>query len=386
MAERPIWIVTRGGISVTGGIARMVGYMMTDWQAQEHQPDLRMPALHLQDTTGRHGKAWMPCFFAVALVRVTVAGLAGRIGLLHIHMSAFGSVLRKGLMIHLGRLLGVPVVVHMHGADFDQFWRRLPPPGRRLVRATLRRAHRFVVLGDSWRGFFVDVVGLDPACVVVMPNAVPGPADWAPRPPPLRPAFLFLAVLEERKGLADLLLALAELRRQGVDGWTLEVAGAGDAERYRRQAVSLGLAKQVHFMGNQDAAGVRGLLARCDALVLPSHAEGLPMAILEAMASGLAVVATPVGDVGMAVTPELSGLLVPPRDPPALAAALRRLVADPALLRRMGEAGRARFLADFEISHLTARLARLFDSLLPGGDAPAPARAARLTHPTQAAE
>ena len=362
---KPVWIITRGGTAVPGGIARMVEYLTREWAASG-----RAPALHIQDSTGRFGKKIMPLFFAVAFARVALAGLAGRIALLHIHMSDYGSVARKGLMIHLGRLLGLPVVVHMHGAAFRDFWRRLPEPPRRAIRATLRRADRFIVLGASWRDFFVNEVGLDPARVVKLPNGVPAPAGWAPRPPPARPALLFLAVLEQRKGLSDLLAALAELRG---GNWTLDIAGAGDPASYERLAVQLGLSGQVRFHGHQDDAGVRALLGRCDALVLPSYAEGLPMAILEAMAHGLAVVATPVGDIADAVTDGVSGLLVPPGNPPALAAALRRLIDDPVALRRMGANGRRRFEQDFEIGQVNARLAAIFAELLPAPST-APAR------------
>lgn len=360
MVERAIWLVTRGGTALPGGITRMVSYVTEEWRAAG-----RRPALHVQDSTGTHGKALMPACFALAFLRVAWAAATRRIALLHIHMSAFGSVARKGLIIHLGRAFRLPIVVHMHGADFDEFWQRLPAIARPLVRATLRRADRFVVLGNSWRRFFVDAVGLDPARVVVLPNAVPGPTHWAPRPPPKRTALLFLAVLEERKGLADLLVALAELRRRDCANWTLDVAGAGDAAPYQAQARALGLDGAVRFLGHQDAAGVRCLLGTSDVLVLPSYAEGLPMAILEAMANGLAVVATPVGDVGDAVHDGITGTLVPPGDIPALAAALRALVIDPARLRRLGAAGRARFLAEYEISQLNARLETLFTELLP---------------------
>ena len=358
MTARAVWIVTRGGTVVPGGISRMVAYLTQEW-AQAG----RAPLLHIQDSTGRFGKKVMPVFFAIAFLRVALAGLGGRIGLLHIHMSDYGSVARKGLMIHLGKLLGLPVVVHMHGAAFRDFWARLPHPARRAIRATLRRADRFIVLGTSWRDFFVRDVGLDPARVVLLPNGVPAPDGWAPRPPPACPALLFLAVLEKRKGLHDLLAALGELRGEH---WTLDIAGSGDPAPYIRQARTLGLEAQIRFHGHQDDDGVRALLGRCDALVLPSHAEGLPMAILEAMAYGLAVVATPVGDIADAVSDGVNGMLVPPGDPPALAASLRALIDDPVALRRMSENGRRRFARDFDIAQVNARLEALFAELLAG--------------------
>ncbi len=88
------------------------------------------------------------------------------------------------------------------------------------------------------------------------------------------------------------------------------------------------------------------------------------MVVIEAMAHGLAVLCTPVGTVQDAVTDGVNGLLVPPRDVEALADALARLVADPGLRRRLGRAGRERFLAEFEIARLNDHLARVFEDVL----------------------
>ena len=104
--------------------------------------------------------------------------------------------------------------------------------------------------------------------------------------------------------------------------------------------------------------------AASDVAVLPSFREGLPVSLQEALACGLPAVATDVPGCREVVDPERNGLLVPVRDGAALAAALGRLAGDPGLRVRMGEAGRAKALAEFDAAALAGRLAALHDSLL----------------------
>jgi glycosyltransferase involved in cell wall biosynthesis len=164
--------------------------------------------------------------------------------------------------------------------------------------------------------------------------------------------LLFLGRVGVRKGVADLLQALAS-PVLAAHSWHIDLAGDGDIEAYADRARALGLQDRVRFHGWTDPAP---LLARADILVLPSRNEGLPVAIIEAMAHGLPVVATPVGAIEEAVRHEQTGLIVPPRNPGALAAALARLIADPALRHRLGAAGRERYLAEFEIGAFNDRL------------------------------
>ena len=100
-----------------------------------------------------------------------------------------------------------------------------------------------------------------------------------------------------------------------------------------------------------------------DVFALPSHYEGLPLAVLEAMRAGVPVVATDVGSVAEAVVTEETGLLVKPGDTRALVGGLRRLLDDPELRRRMGQRGRERALERFTIERRAAEFERLYEDL-----------------------
>lgn len=347
-----VYLVTPGGLRARGGIGRMVEYFSRHW-AVEDAP------LTVIDTYGPGAKALMPFHFAAALARLAADAARGRIGVMHIHMSERGSVLRKGLVVHLAARCGIPAVLHLHGADFAEYCRALPPRRAAALRTMMGRAAAVVVLGGYWRDFVVDELGVAAGRVAVLPNAVPGPQAMPERPGGGPCRILFLGVLGDRKGAGLLLKALAApgLRDRN---WTACLAGNGEIDRHRALALDLGLGDRVDFPGWVDEDAARALLARSDLLVLPSRNEGLPMAILEAMAHGLPVVATPVGAVADAVEDGGSGLLVPVGDRAALAEALGRLVDSPGLRRAMGARGRARYLEQFEIAGFNRRLEALF--------------------------
>ena len=135
------------------------------------------------------------------------------------------------------------------------------------------------------------------------------------------------------KGHQELFSALAGLK----DRYPLEalIIGGGRREAELRQlAAELGLGPRVNFLGQR--RDIPDLLAAMDILVLPSYSEGVSLALLEAMAAGLPVIATAVGGLPEVVTDEVNGLLIPPRDAEALARALDRLLADPDFARRLG--------------------------------------------------
>jgi glycosyltransferase involved in cell wall biosynthesis len=146
--------------------------------------------------------------------------------------------------------------------------------------------------------------------------------------------------------------------------WRATLAGGGPVDAFRALAATLGLAERVDFPGWIDQPAASALCGGADILVLPSHAEGLAMAVLEGLSHGLAVIATPVGAHGEVIEPEVSGLLVPPGDVGALAGALARVIDDDVLRDRLRAGARRRFLEKFDVRAYADRLGRLHAGLL----------------------
>ena len=190
-----------------------------------------------------------------------------------------------------------------------------------------------------------------------------GVAIGPPPPPSVRRAgdplaLLMVAGLDRNKGQDVAVAALGELVAAGVDG-SLTLAGppadAAYAAEVRAAAQRLGVADRVHLLGARD--DVPDLLRAADVLVVASHAELTPLVLMEALAQRTPVVATAVGGVPDVVLDGETGLLVAPGDPAALAAALARLAADPALAARLADRGRRHVEERFDERHAHARLA-----------------------------
>lgn len=177
-----------------------------------------------------------------------------------------------------------------------------------------------------------------------------------------RPTLGILATLRDWKGHDYLLEAFAQLRKD-FPQWHLLVIGDGPwRPRLDERMQTLALADGVSFVGNQ--ADAPAWLNALDLFALPSFGdEGVPQAIMQAMACGLAVVSTPVGGIPEAVIDKETGLLVPPKDAVALARALARLMSDQDMRERMGAAGRERALARFGIDIMLDRMETIFRRL-----------------------
>ncbi|MFM7185963.1 MAG: glycosyltransferase family 4 protein [Planctomycetota bacterium] len=226
---------------------------------------------------------------------------------------------------------GVPYVVRPHGSDIlpGESIRRHPRLERRMRRAIVG-ADAVIAQGEFLRGV-IEEVGVDPALVRVINNGVDLTefADAAPHPHP-RPYILSVGSLVPHKGFDVLIRGHAALPAGSPD---LLLAGAGpEAGSLRRLAAELGVGDRVHLLGIVTGREKVALYRSAVCFVCPSRREPFANVILEAFASGLAVVATDVGGNCEMIRHGVNGLLVPADSPAAIAGAVRRLVGDPAAL------------------------------------------------------
>jgi len=253
-----------------------------------------------------------------------------------------GSLVEKGVMAWLARLRGIPVLMFPRGGAIIEQAKRSPMDAR-MIRLVFGGSRMVLCQSERWRTFACTVLGLAPEAAPVIPNWTALPALMTigrarqPRPDGTPVRLLFLGWMDRGKGIQELLdacLALAPGRR-----FTLTVAGEGDwSEAARRFVATHDLSSMVTFTGWLRGTEVHRVLEAADVLVLPSWAEGLPNAMVEAMAAGLAVIVSAVGSVPDVVTDGVTGLLTTPRDVPGLTAAMARVLDDPELRVRLGRA------------------------------------------------
>ncbi|MGP0064860.1 MAG: glycosyltransferase [Isosphaeraceae bacterium] len=240
-----------------------------------------------------------------------------------------------------------------------------------LDRLTARLAVGSVCVSSGVLRFSRDVGGLDPARLTVIPNGIdPAPYDAAepvPRATIGVPADAHLALcvgrLDPQKGLPDLLDAAERVIAQ-CPTWHLAMAGDGpDRDWLLGQLAGRAvLGERVRWLGARD--DVPGLLKAADVLVHASLWEGMPNAVLEAMAARRPVVGTAVEGTEDLIVPGQTGWLVPPRNPDALARALTEAVADPERCKRLGEAARLRVEHEFSIDVTLAAYERLWAGVI----------------------
>lgn len=330
-------------------MGRVTDYIL---QAGEGLKDgIRFVAL---DTRGNRHAGWSLALTMRAIWVIVMQAAAGHVAMVHVNMAERASVFRKALVIAVARLLGIPVVLHLHAAELIGQYDGAGAVTRALIAAPFRMANCTVVLGGLWKRWLVETFALAPERVEVVHNGVPGTFASGVRQPSGEGRILFLGNLTERKGVSDLLRALAHLPATTI--WHATFAGGGDVERFRALAGELGIAGQVSFTGWVGQGEAGALVAQADLLVLPSYNEGLPLVILEALGKGTPVVCTPVGAIPEVLDDNRTVLMVPPGDHRCLAEKISILLNDAARWRALSEAGGHLFEERFTLTAFTNTL------------------------------
>jgi glycosyltransferase involved in cell wall biosynthesis len=263
----------------------------------------------------------------------------------------------------VAKLCGARVVLQKHGGSLREFCRNRPFAA--FVRASLRLADAIVVLSRADLAEYRSMPGN--GNVVLLPNGIDcAPYLRHPRPAadPAAPLkLIYVGRLAAGKGLTEILDACSLLKRANVAARLVIAGGGPDEQALKARARGLGIDGEVSFAGPAYGERKARLLAEADVLLLPSYSEGLPYALLEAMAAGAVPVVTRVGAIPDVVEEGVHGLFVPVRAAVPLAGALALLAADRARISSMSAACRRRIAAGYSIDRLAEQLAALYSQL-----------------------
>lgn len=363
--NRPVVLVCGPHRAAISGVSTHVNLLMDSSLAEDFE------LVHFQvGSEGRNEGAWRRLLrLATSPFALFFAILFGQVSVVHINTSLNRRAYWRDLAYLLvAKLLRARVVWQVHGGALPREFcggsaRRLA-----LLRATLGLPDLIAVLASCELHAYRELV--PHKRVLTIPNGI----DTRPfsRVPTVRSSsqralrLLYVGRLAREKGLYETLQALRIAVELGTDA-RLVIAGDGpEAAALRRYAQALGLASRVSFPGPAFGDDKVGLLAGADVAILPSYSEGLPYALLEAMAAGVPVLATPVGAIPDVVTHGIHGEIVPPRDPVAIAEAIVAFARDRERISWMSRACRKRVLAAYSIERLARELSLHYRALAGG--------------------
>lgn len=256
--------------------------------------------------------------------------------LVHIHSSFGPSFYRKMPFILWSASRKIPVVNHIHGAEFDAFYENASEAKKKRVRKVYRKCTRFIVLSKEWKEKIAQIVSADRIDVIENYCVLPEKPYHVER---RQNQILFLGALEERKGCYDIPVIFESVKRKCPDA-RLVMAGDGQMKQIREAFGEKNLLSDIEFTGWVRGREKEKLLQQSAVFLFPSYNEGMPMAVLEAMGYGLGVVTTTVGGIPQLIAHRRNGFLEAPGDLDAMAEAVSELIQDDGLCRNMGEAAR----------------------------------------------
>lgn len=283
-----------------------------------------------------------------------------KIKIVHIHVSSRASFWRKSLFIVIANLFGKKIIFHLHGSEFREFFDdELSDSRRSLATKIIDMASVVIVLSESWKAWMSTHIDVNKVTVLENSiNSIQLPTSDAASENQL----LFLGRIGKRKGFWDLLSALQKIKEKGIE-FTLIAGGDGETEKAKALVEELDLGQHVKFVGWINGKEKLGLLASSSVFVLPSYNEGMPMSVLEALASGLPIISTTIGGIPHQVTNEVEGFLLTPGDVKGLEDRLETLLTSPQLRSDFSKKALEKFDTCFSTNVVLPKLERIYDEL-----------------------
>lgn len=326
-----------------GGISAVVQYWSEYIDGLQYYPTWKIGSIAL--------RMW---WFSTSYLRIALRLMIDRkIKIVHLHFAADGSFWRKEKLLKLSKLFGKKVIMHCHSSRFKDFYNEASDKRQKQIVSTLRKADVMIVLSESWKRWFSSV-GVEESRMTVLHNIT----DY----PVLRPEmktkdgkihFLFLGEIGERKGVFDILRGLTKFKDDFADKIELRIGGNRNEQQMLAAIQENGLGGIVKFEGWVSGDKKTNLLNWADIFILPSHNEGLPISILEAMSYGMPIISTPVGGIPEVVME--NGVLVTPGNDNEISLAIKRYIENRSLIEKEGVISREiveAYLPDYVMEHL----------------------------------
>lgn len=281
----------------------------------------------------------------------------GRIRIVHIHTASYTDFRRNALFLRTAKLFGKKVLLHIHGAQFEEFYSEQTA----LVQRVCRRADMLATVSNHFVEFLRDKRLNDRVRLLHNLTGRPTILPKAKTDPRLR--FLYVGAVDERKGIFDVLECLAEHKDYFADKIVYEIAGTGETDRMHEFIRQNGMESFVRYLGWVDACKKQECFSQADVFIHPSRFESFGIAILEGMSYRLPIITTGVGGIPDLVTDGVNGIVTAAGDKESIRMAMQRLIEDETLRTRMGDAS-GRLAENFYPEKIERDLTGLYLELL----------------------
>ncbi|KON70201.1 glycosyl transferase [Peribacillus butanolivorans] len=279
----------------------------------------------------------------------------------HIHMSYRGSYVRKRYIIHLLNSKNIPIVLHMHGSQFKDFYNESSNGQQKQIKDTLNKVSLILALGEQWKEYYqsiskTKVVSLDNA---VFPKEILKSSEE-------KIYITTMGVLSQRKGTYDLIETASQIKGKINSKYKFLIAGDGEIDKVKKRIKELNVEDMFVIPGwISDQKVIDEIYRKSVIYVLPSYNEGMPMSILEAMSYGLPVVSTDVGSISSVVKEE-NGFVIKPGDVETLTNCLINLLNDQFSIEKFERNNSEKIRLEYNIYVSVEKIVELYKELLKG--------------------
>ncbi|MCI9096713.1 MAG: glycosyltransferase family 4 protein [Lachnospiraceae bacterium] len=275
--------------------------------------------------------------------------------IVHIHSSFGPSFYRKMPFIYMACFRGVPVINHIHGAEFETFYLKASDRKKRRIRKVYGKCTMLIALSEEWKRNLESVVSPEKITVIENYCKIPDLSGTEKKK-----QILFLGEIGKRKGCYDIPEIYGRVLEKG-ERLPLIMAGDGELAEVKKLFEDRDLQKDISFPGWVRGADKDKCLKESGIFLFPSYYEGMPMAVLEAMAYGMAIVTTRVGGIPHLLEDGVNGYLCEPGDIEGLSKRLLELSKDGDKRRKMGERARQKAIEEYSMESHIKKLMDLYD-------------------------
>lgn len=337
-----------------GGMATVIEGIMTDSKLNSKH------SIDVHESYSDGNIIYRLIFSIVAYIRFIF--IYHKYDLFHIHMASYGSTFRKGYYIRFLNKRKRKIILHVHGAEYLMFYNNLSENKKKKVEKIWLNSDVIIALSNEWKIQFENI--FKHKNIIVINNGIDteqyeeGECDVEET----RNKFLFLGRIGRRKGSYDIVLAVEKLSKKYPD-ILVYMAGDGEINQIKSLIKKKNLDNNIKVMGWINFKNKIELLRKVSTVLLPSYNEGLPMTILEGMASGKVIISTNVGGIPELVENNINGLIINPGDIDALSKAIGKIMDEEEFVKRCSINNLKKIESQFSRKKMHEKISSVFNNV-----------------------